>query len=175
VPAPMTVPPAMNPSERLAAPEIDSAALATTIAAYQRSRRLLHALEAERPAGETATNVIRDDERRDVRGDAHVELIHERTRIARARLRSVIGNAVVDAVHAHVPKATLVRRINDRVNGLVRDGAIEREGPVLAEIIEWIVEGYPNDFLLESAGRGRPTPPHSRDIIPLHLIKERAS
>lgn len=164
----------MIPSERPAAPEIDSAALATTIAAYQRSRRLLNALQADRPASETAADVVRADQRDDI-SDAHLELIHERTRIARARLRSVVGNAVVDAVHAHVPKSTLVRRINDRVNGLVRDGAIEPEGPILAEIIEWIVEGYPSD-LLDSIGRGaRPTPPHSRDIIPLHLIKERAS
>ena len=167
----------MNPSERLAAPEIDSVALATTIAAYQRSRRLLHA-QAERSAGETAADVVctgRCDGCGDARGDGRVDLIHE-TRIARARLRSVIGNAVVDAVHAGMPKATLVRRINDRVNGLVRDGAIQPEGPILAEIIEWIVEGYPNDLLLESAARGtRPTPPHSRDVIPLHLIKARAS
>jgi hypothetical protein len=160
-------------SERLAAPEIDSAALATTIAAYQRSRRLLDALQAKRPARETSSDVIRAA---DVRGDGAFDLIHE-TRIARARLRAVISAAVVDAVHAGVAKATLVRRINDRVNALVRDRIIEPEGPILAEIIEWIVEGYPSDLLLESVARGaRPTPPHSRDIIPLHLLKqERAS
>ncbi len=160
-------------SERPAAPEIDSAALATTIAAYQRSRRLLDALQATRPASEAPADVVRaaDGRARDA-----LELIHE-TRIARARLRAVISSAVVDAVHAGVAKATLVRRINDRVNSLVRDRIIDPEGPILAEIIEWIVEGYPSDLLLETVARGaRPTPPHSRDIIPLHLIKrERAS
>jgi hypothetical protein len=164
----------MIPSERPAAPEIDSVALATTIAAYQRSRRLLHALHAERPARETAADLVRADQR-GLGDDARAELIHERTRIARARLRSVVGNVVADAVDAHIPKASLVRRINDRLKGLVRDGAIEPEGPILAEIIDWIVDGYPND-LLDSVSRGaRPTPPHSRDIIPLHLIKERVS
>jgi hypothetical protein len=160
-------------SERPSAPEIDSAALATTIAAYQRSRRLLDALQAKRPARETASDVVRAP---DARGDVCLELIHE-TRIARARLRRVISDAVSDAVRAGVPKATLVRRINDRVNGLVRDRAIEPEGPILAEIVEWIVEAYPSDLLFESVARGaRPTPPHSRDIIPLHLMKqERAS
>jgi hypothetical protein len=148
-------------SERPAAPEIDSVALATTIAAYQRSRRLLDALQAKRSACETAS---------------HIELIHE-TRIARARLRDVIGGVVVDAICAGVPKTTLVRRINDHVNSLIRCRAIEPEGPILAEIIEWIVEGYPSDLVFESGMRGaRPTPPHSRDIIPLHLLKqERAS
>jgi hypothetical protein len=159
----------MTPSsERPAAPEIDSAALATTVAAYQRARRLHDALRSQRPDGDLlrAGDGGLDDDH---------ELIHE-TRIARARLRSVIGDAVVDAVHAGVPKATLVRRVNDRVNALVRDHAIEPEGPILAEIIEWIIEGYPNDLLLEAVARGaRPTPPHSRDVIPLHLARrERA-
>jgi hypothetical protein len=163
--------PAMIPSERPAAPEIDSVALATTIAAYQRSRRLLNALQAERPARETAADSVRADQRSDAASNAHRELIHERTRIARARLRSVIGNAVFDAVHAHLPKASLVRRINDQVNGLVREGAIEPDGPILAEIIEWIVERYPSDLLDSVSGGARPTPPHSRDIIPLQLIR----
>ncbi|HEY4305118.1 MAG TPA: hypothetical protein VGM82_11655 [Gemmatimonadaceae bacterium] len=76
-----------------------------------------------------------------------------------------------------VPKATLVRRINDHVNSLVRSQHIEPEGPILAEIIEWIVAGYPSEGMADASRRGmRPTPPHSRDIIPLHLLnRERAS
>jgi hypothetical protein len=165
---------AMTPSsERPAAPEIDSAALATTIAAYQRSRRLLDALRAGRSTCETPPNVVCAD---DPRGDVSRELIHE-TRINRARLRDVVAGVVVEAVCASVPKATLVRRVNDHVNGLVRRRAIEPEGPILAEIIEWIVDGYPSDLMLESGIRAtRPTPPHSRDVIPLHLLRqERAS
>ena len=160
-------------SERPAAPEIDSAALATTIAAYQRPRRLLAALQADRSACETSPHVAYADERFN---GLSLELIHE-TRIARARLRAIVGGLVSAAVRAGLPKATLVRRINDHVNSLVRFRAIEPEGPILAEIIEWIVEGYPSDLMLESVMRGaRPTPPHSRDIIPLHLLKqERAS
>lgn len=168
----------MIPSERPAAPEIDSVALATTIAAYQRSRRLLHSVGADRPAGETAADVVRVDGSAGVSVDdaAHRELIHE-TRIARARLRNVIAHAVFIAVNADIAKASLVRCVNDHVKGFVRDGMIEPEGPILAEIIEWIIDGYPSDLLLETAARGaRPTPPHSRDIIPLHLIgRERAS
>lgn len=159
-------------SERPAAPEIDSAALSTTIAAYQRARRLLDVLPAKRSAGETASDVLSADRR----GDVSFELIHE-TRIARARLREVVGGVVVEAICGGVPKATLVRRINDHVNSLVRCRAIEPEGPILGEIIEWIAEGYPSDVMLESGMRGtRPTPQHSRDVIPLHLLKqERAS
>jgi hypothetical protein len=155
-------------SERPPAPEIDSAALATTIAAYQRSRRLLDGLPAERSAGPAATDRHDIDEQLAV----DLELIHE-TRIARARLRQMIGNVVADGVRAGIPKTTLVRRINDQVNSLVRRRLIEPEGPILAEIIEWIVEGYPSDLLFESVVHGaRPTPPHSRDVIPLHLLKQ---
>jgi hypothetical protein len=170
----MKVPPDMTPSDRPAAPEIDSVALATTIAAYQRSRRQLKSLRAHRPAPETASDLIWGDG--PLVGDTHHALIHA-TRIARARLRSVITTAVCDAVNADVPKATLVRRINERVNALVRDGAIDPDGPILAEIIEWIIEGYPSEILLDTVARGaRPTPPHSRDIIPLRLMgRERAS
>ena len=156
-------------SERPAAPEIDSVALATTIAAYQRSRRILDSLQADRSAREAPSHVVRAGDRR---GGANLELIHE-TRIARARLREVIGGVVVEAICASVPKATLVRRINDHVNSLVRRRVIEPEGPILAEMIEWIVEGYPSDTMLESGMRSsRPTPPHSRDIIPFHLLKQ---
>src|ERR1043165_2638003 len=104
----MKVPPDMTPSDRPAAPEIDSVALATTIAAYQRSRRQLKSLRAHRPAPETASDGIWGDGwgAGPLVGDTHHALIHA-TRIARARLRSVITAAVCDAVNADVPKATL--------------------------------------------------------------------
>lgn len=157
----------MTPSPDRLAPAIDSTALATTIAAYQRSRRLLDATRGGRSTRDGVVHFDSDDPP----GRDAAALIHA-SRIARARLREVIGGAVADALHADVAKATLVRRINDRLNNLVRAGTIEPDGPILTEIIEWIVERYPGDFVLEAVERGaRRTPPHSRDIIPLPLLQ----
>jgi hypothetical protein len=125
------------PTERLAAPELDSAAFATTLAAYQRARRQ--------------------------------DVVHE-TRIARSRLRDVVSAFVHEALVADVPKSGVVRRINDRVNALVRSSAIEPDTSLVAEMIDWIVAAYPDELVLERTG-GRQTPARGRDVIPLQLFR----
>ena len=125
------------PTERLAVPELDSAAFATTLAAYQRARR-------------------------------H-DVIHE-ARIARSRLRDVISAFVAEALVADMPKSGVVRRINDRVNALVRSREIEPETALVAELIEWIVAQYPDELVLDRMG-GRPTPVRGRDVIPVQLFR----
>jgi hypothetical protein len=125
------------PTERLAVPELDSAAFATTLAAYQRARR-------------------------------H-DVIHE-ARIARSRLRDVISAFVAEALVADMPKSGVVRRINDRVNALVRSREIEPDTALVAELIEWIVAQYPDELVLDRMG-GRPTPVRGRDVIPVQLFR----
>ncbi|HEY4139530.1 MAG TPA: hypothetical protein VGN65_13795, partial [Casimicrobiaceae bacterium] len=102
---------------------------------------------------------------------ASFELIHE-TRIARARVRSVVIAAVADALRADVPKSSLVRRINDHINAMVRAAELEPDAPLVSEVIEWIVEGYPDDLVLEKTAAGRPTPARGHDIIPIHLMRQ---
>lgn len=161
------------PSERLAAPEIDSAAFASTLAAYQRLRRLLETVQAKRAASAGLPDLFRPD---NVRSDASLEVMHE-TRIARARLRHVVTSFVAEALQTDIPKATVVRRVNDQVNALVRSGTIDQDAFLVSELIEWIVEGYPDDITLERAARGRLTPARGRDVIPIPLLAktERAS
>lgn len=139
------------PSQRLAAPEIDSVAFTTTIAAYQRTRRLI----IDRPG--------------DIGNDASLDVMHE-TRIARARLRHVIAAFVADSQQADIPKSSVVRCVNHQVNALVRSGTIDPDASLVSEVVSWIVEGYPDDLAAERAARGRPTPARGRDVIPIPLV-----
>ena len=123
--------------ERPVAPELDSVAFATTLAAYQRARRQ--------------------------------DVIHE-TRIARSKLREVIGAFVDKALIADIPSSGVVRRINDRVNALIRAREIEPDPELVAEMIDWVVAAYPDELVLERMG-GRPTPARPRDVIPLQLFR----
>ena len=156
----------MTPPSALAAPDLDSVAFTETLAAYQRSRRLLESVQAKRTASASLPDVFRPD---DIRSDASLEVIHE-MRIARARLRGLIVEMVAAAVCDELPKATIVRRVNDRVNALVRTGEIDPDAMLVSEIIEWIVDGYPDDVTVTNAARGRPTPAR-RDVIPLQFAR----
>jgi hypothetical protein len=51
----------------------------------------------------------------------------------------------------------------------VRAAAIDPDSALIAEMIVWIVDGYPDDLGIERTGR--PTPARGRDVIPLHLSR----
>jgi hypothetical protein len=116
-----------------------------------------HAVGAELP----------DPLRSGVAGDDCLDIVHE-TRIARARVREVVTTFALGAAQADIAKSTVVRRINDQIKALVRSAEIEPDSALVAELIVWIVDVYPDDFALERTGR--PTPARGRDVIPLHLI-----
>jgi len=91
-------------------------------------------------------------------------------RIARARLRDVIAGFVAQAQLADIPKSGVVRRVNDRVNALVRSREVEPDTALVAEMIDWIVAAYPDELMLARTG-GRPTPARGRDAIPTQLFR----